>query len=144
MKQQMQLLSQANRPARRPPRRRARISLTPLIDVVFILLVFFMLASNFTQWRQIEIDVPQRAGQGAGAKGSVFLEVTPDGLRLSGQVISDEELSRQLSRLARVRPTQKILIKPAKGVPLQRAVIILELVDQAGIQNVSFFHTGKQ
>ncbi|MEM6945656.1 MAG: biopolymer transporter ExbD, partial [Pseudomonadota bacterium] len=35
------------------PRKRLRISITPLIDVVFILLVFFMLASSFLDWRSI-------------------------------------------------------------------------------------------
>jgi biopolymer transport protein ExbD len=38
--------------AKQPPRR-AVVSLTPLIDVVFILLVFFMLASSFVKWRAI-------------------------------------------------------------------------------------------
>ncbi|THK40217.1 hypothetical protein E8Q33_15080, partial [Methylophaga sp. SB9B] len=35
--------------------KRRLISLTPLIDVVFILLLFFMLSSGFTQWRQMDI-----------------------------------------------------------------------------------------
>lgn len=38
-----------------PPRRRQLISLTPLIDVVFILLLFFMLSSTFMRWRQVDV-----------------------------------------------------------------------------------------
>ncbi len=44
-------------------RRRALISLTPLIDVVFILLVFFMLPSSFLDWRAIDLDPPGQAQQ---------------------------------------------------------------------------------
>src|SRR3546814_12993071 len=41
----------------RGPRRRVRISLTPLIDVVFILLIFFMLATSFVDDRAIEVEI---------------------------------------------------------------------------------------
>ena len=44
----------------RASRRRALIGLTPLIDVVFILLVFFMLASSFLDWRAIDLTAPAR------------------------------------------------------------------------------------
>ena len=46
--------------ADKPVHRRA-ISLTPLIDVVFILLLFFMLSSTFIQWRQIDVSAPTEA-----------------------------------------------------------------------------------
>ena len=39
------------------PRKKSLVNLTPLIDVVFILLIFFMLASNFIQWHYIELSV---------------------------------------------------------------------------------------
>ncbi|OOC09384.1 ExbD/TolR family protein, partial [Thioalkalivibrio halophilus] len=42
------------------PRRRNLISLTPLIDVVFILLVFFMLASSFLDWRAVELEASMK------------------------------------------------------------------------------------
>ena len=38
-------------------KKRSLVNLTPLIDVVFILLIFFMLASNFSQWHQIQLSV---------------------------------------------------------------------------------------
>ena len=50
-----------NRAGRPQGRRRPLISLTPLIDVVFILLVFFMLASSFLDWRSIDLNAPAQA-----------------------------------------------------------------------------------
>ncbi len=44
-----------------PPRPRSRISLTPLIDVVFILLLFFMLTTQFTRWRSLDVPLVQDA-----------------------------------------------------------------------------------
>ena len=71
------------------PRRAARIGLTPLIDVVFILLVFFMLASSFLEWRALEIriptfgsassdaDEPLRVRVGLDGRGALVLPTTP-------------------------------------------------------------------
>ena len=50
------------------PSRRRLISLTPLIDVVFILLIFFMLASSFLDWRAIGLDAPADATAGAAGE----------------------------------------------------------------------------
>lgn len=48
-----------------PPRPRSRISLTALIDVVFILLLFFMLTTQFTRWRSLDVPLAQEAAQPA-------------------------------------------------------------------------------
>ena len=44
-------------------RRRRLIGLAPLIDVVFILLLFFMLTTNFTRWRELPFDLPAAASE---------------------------------------------------------------------------------
>jgi len=44
-----------------PPKRKTGISLTPLIDVVFILLLFFMLTSQFIEWRSLDLNIGGRA-----------------------------------------------------------------------------------
>ena len=64
----------------RPP---ARISLTPLIGVVFILLVFFMLATNFFDWRGITL---ASAGGGGGdpLRGARLIELTAQGAGVGG------------------------------------------------------------
>ena len=48
-----------------PPRPRSRISLTALIDVVFILLLFFMLTTQFTRWRSLDVPLAQEAAEPA-------------------------------------------------------------------------------
>ena len=46
-----------------PPRPRSRISLTALIDVVFILLLFFMLTTQFTRWRSLDVPMAQETAE---------------------------------------------------------------------------------
>lgn len=126
------------RPANRKPRRRALISLTPLIDVVFILLVFFMLASSFLDERAIKVDAPAATLGGSSMEGALLVELQPDGLRLAGQRLTGAQLFARLADYAARNPAQRVLIKPAQGVSLQDAVGLLDRVLASGLTQVSF------
>ena len=118
----------------RPRRRRALIGLTPLIDVVFILLVFFMLASSFLDWRAIELDAPVRAAGSEGLEGALLVQIRPDGLlRLAAAPISLEDLAARVREHLETTPDQRVLIEPASGVPLQRTVSVLDRLKAAGV-----------
>jgi biopolymer transport protein ExbD len=118
-------------------RRRAIISLTPLIDVVFILLVFFMLASSFLDWRTLELGVARAAGTG-GMTGALLVELRKESLRLSGRTVSQDELINTLSSRFQRNPDQRVLIKPEAGVALQDAVDLIDHIGAAGGRDVSF------
>ena len=120
-------------------RRRMLIGLTPLIDVVFILLLFFLLASSFLNWHTIKLTTP--ATQGVvinSAGGAVLIRLGANGaLDLNGQPVLIDELPDKLSQFLAKESDQKILVRPAKGVPLQPVVSVLDAVKKAGGRNVS-------
>lgn len=122
----------------RGPRRRARISLTPLIDVVFILLIFFMLASSFLDERAIKLAAPAAALGGASLEGALLIELRRDGLRLAGERLVLPQLMARLAEHAARNPAQRVLIEPAPGVSLQDAVALLDRVAASGLSEVSF------
>jgi biopolymer transport protein ExbD len=124
------------------PRRRSLISLTPLIDVVFILLVFFMLASNFLEWRSINLNAPaESTGRGSSIEGSILVEIRADGLRMSGLPISLDELSGKISGQMKKSPERGIFVKPAPSVTLQETVAILDVLTGAGASNILLIKT---
>ena len=123
---------------RQRPRRRARISLTPLIDVVFILLVFFMLASSFLDERAIKVGAPAAALGGSSLEGALLVELRRDGLRLARERVALPQLMARLGEHAARNPRQRVLIKPAPGVSLQDAVTLLDQVSASGLSDVSF------
>lgn len=125
------------------PRRRALISLTPLIDVVFILLMFFMLASSFMDWRAIELNVPQQAA-GSTMEGSLLVEVRADGVRLSGQTLSPAALAERVAERLQEDPQRAVLVKPAAGVPLQQTIRVLDRLVAAGATNLSVIRDPEQ
>ena len=117
-----------------PRRRRPLISLTPLIDVVFILLVFFMLASSFLDWRGIALSVPAVAASGTATEDFLLIEVRADEIRLSGDAVTLDALEERLRALLAKAPEQSVVVRPAAGVSLQRAVEVLDRAARAGAE----------
>ena len=114
------------------PRRRP--SLTPMIDVVFLLLVFFMLAARFGQDQALSL----RAGGGTGeyAGPPRLVEATPVGLRLNGIATTDDLLVSGLDPLTENRG-DIIVLRGADGADTQRLVDLLTLLRDAGYVNVA-------
>ena len=123
--------------ASRPQRRRTVISLTPLIDVVFILLVFFMLASSFLDWRAIELAAPSTSRGQPSDDTPLLIEVRQEGLRLDGRTLSLDSVAHEVAERLRQEPGQRVLVRPAAGVALQRAVDVLDRLVAAGAADIS-------
>ena len=124
----------------KPAKKRPLVSMTPLIDVVFILLVFFMLATSFLDWRAIDLSAPAQAAAGPSAEGdALVIEILPDGLRVASEPVSLNALNTWIAEA----PEQRIVIKPATGVPLQRTVAVLDRVKAAGAADVTLIRSAE-
>lgn len=122
----------------RPP---LRISLTPLIDVVFILLVFFMLASNFHDWRAIPLQT-SGSGPGGAMRGALLIEVTVQGPRLAGESLTIPELIAQLRARRAEDPDAALLILPRDGVETGALVNVLDRLTAAGLRDLTLVGVG--
>jgi len=120
-----------------PIRRRPLISLTPLIDVVFILLVFFMLASSFLDWRAINLSPPVKAGGGAPLEGAMLIEIRKDGLRLGGRRMTLEDLVVEVRSSMDAGTGHRVILRPDAGVSLQRTVGVFDRLAAAGVTGMS-------
>lgn len=117
----------------RPKRPTRRPSLTPMIDVVFLLLVFFMLASRFGNDMALPLPL---AGAGEGYSGPPRLvEILPEGLRLNGFDIPPEQLPERLAEMTEA-PTDAIILQGRDGANLQRVVDVTQLLSGAGFETV--------
>lgn len=119
------------------PRRRNLISLTPLIDVVFILLVFFMLASTFLDWRAVQLEAPAEAGGAGSMEGAMLVEIRPEGLRLAGEMVAEGDLRDRIGARVREDADTRVLVMPAPGVSMQDTVNVLEGLAEVGARNLS-------
>ncbi len=116
--------------------------LAPMIDVVFLLLCFFMTSQLFAQW---ETDVPitlptAKSGQTPRRlPGEVTLNVTKDGtVVVNGQRLDDTRLSAMLQRLTSMFPGQPVVLRADKATAYEHVMRVLDLCRQVDIWNVSF------
>ncbi|MCY4360422.1 MAG: biopolymer transporter ExbD [Cyanobacteria bacterium MAG APA_bin_95] len=116
-------------------RSRATVSLTPLIDVVFILLIFFMLVSNLQRTNMIDLRVSDRESAPTQAQDRALLvTINRDALLLDGQHVSLAQLREQVA----LQPQRQVALEPADGVSLQHVVSVLDQLRGAGARQVSF------
>ena len=117
----------------------ALLNVTPLIDVVFILLVFFMLTTNFARFRLIGIDTPQEREVMQDATAAIVIRVNDDGtLAYDGKPANPADISRAVAELVEVDPGRTFLVRPEDGVTMQEAIDAFQLARDAGAYAVSF------
>jgi biopolymer transport protein ExbD len=127
------------------PVEEVNINLTPLIDVVFLLLIFFMVSTTFDTTSQLKIELPKASQNDAikpkqplylviNAKGSFFLNAR----ELSSQ--KSEALSIALRRVLE-GSDRPVVIQSDAGSPVQSLVTAMDVVARLGLTQVSIATT---
>lgn len=116
------------------PQPRRRPSLTPMIDVVFLLLVFFMLAARFGQEGALDLRIA--GGAATEWQGPPRLvQIAGDSVQLNGQAVTAEALIQALTRLTET-VSDPIVIRADEGVALQRLLDVMAGLEQGGFTNL--------
>ncbi|MDO5643208.1 MAG: biopolymer transporter ExbD [Paracoccus sp. (in: a-proteobacteria)] len=118
-----------------PRRHPRRLSLTPMIDVVFLLLIFFMLASRFG----IDAVLPVAGGaEGAASEwqgAPRLVQIGADDLALNGSPVAPGDLAAALAALM-PETGGAVILRPAEGADLQRVVQVVDLLRGAGFTDL--------
>ena len=117
-----------------PTRIRRKPSLTPMIDVVFLLLVFFMLASRFGMDQVITMPLAS-AGGTAESPAPKLVDVLPELTRLNG---IDRPLGKVIAELRTLGATRAdiIVLRSRDEASIQRVVEVSEALRDAGFANL--------
>ncbi|UUP15978.1 biopolymer transporter ExbD [Nitratireductor thuwali] len=90
--------------------RKRPLSLTPLIDVIFLLLLFFMLSSTFTRFAEVEIS-GGRAGNGASAqRPDILIGIDGEAWRVNGLSLDADAAIEELTRLSENGAAKAVLL----------------------------------
>lgn len=119
------------------PRNKTRVNLTPLIDVIFLLIIFFLMSSDFITFGNVDIDmVAQQETDSAdppAENSSIIVSLTQDEMfRIADQQRSISELSGRLSELLKRSPNRQIILRSQEGVVVQDMISAIEQVQIAG------------
>ena len=109
------------------------LNLTPLIDVLFILIIFFMLTTSFMNIESLELILPSAGGKASTNKDVVHLFIYPNGeMALGKRKVDTDDLSRSLVRMFEKDANTKIMLLTADGVTMQQLVNIMDRVYISG------------
>ena len=119
----------------RRPTRKARIEIIPMIDTVFFLLVFFMMASlSMAVYRGMPVNLPKAASGQNEIRENAALTVTKGGeLFLNKQSIAWEALPNRLTALLAANPELTVIINADESVPHGRIVDAMDAARGAGV-----------
>ncbi|KPJ85485.1 MAG: hypothetical protein AMS17_14300 [Spirochaetes bacterium DG_61] len=118
--------------------------LTPMIDMVFLLLIFFLLTS-FLARPTIPVSLPEAEMVELEEKPDLTITVLKDGnLLFGGEEISDEKLERTLKRILAFRQTREVVIQSDREVPFGRIVEVMDTAKKSGAGVISFLVEKKQ
>ena len=121
------------------------INITPLIDIVFLLLVFFMLATSFIQKSTIEVNLSgEKTIEVDNKKNNVVLILNKKGLiYLNNKLINVSNIRNEISNIVKKNPTYSVLIKSHKKIPVQKVIRLIEEVRLAGTDNIKLVNLEK-
>lgn len=120
----------------RPQRREPTVNLSALIDVIFILMIFVILGANFDRLRALGIELPEGDATATAPPQTVTVVVPLEGpVRVDGVSVEVGALVKHLRR--RREDASALVIEADRGLPLQRAVDLLDAAREAGFLSVS-------
>lgn len=118
------------------------VSLTPMIDVVFLLLIFFMVTTSFSKETSIKIQLPQADGQETEQHKQVLrLTIDKSGqFFIDGRALQDKSLATLTKALTAAVTNKKmpLVISADASAPVQAAISALDVANKIGFKSISF------
>ena len=116
--------------------------LAPMIDIMFLLLCFFIAAQIYAQWEsEIDIKLPTAETGEAPSRlpTEIIVNVQQDGTTVVNQrQLAPEELTQLLGRIVKLYPGQPVLIRADKETDYQYVIGVLDICRKVDIWNISF------
>ncbi|MEY4758429.1 MAG: hypothetical protein RJA34_3327 [Pseudomonadota bacterium] len=128
----------------RPSEPMSEINMTPLIDVMLVLLVIFMLAAPLMTSR-LKLDLPQSGAAQAGQPPqAVRLQIDRSGQAfLDERPVSDADLAAALTLVAQQTPDAEVQLRADRSVAYGRIVEVMGSAQQAGLTRIGFVAEAK-
>jgi len=124
------------------------IELTPLIDVVFLLLIFFMISTTFTKETSLKINLPESTGEAVaeqptsvevqiGAESQYAISASSDGLAKPLINSNRDTLKRALSEF-KSQTKLLLIIRADRKAPHEAVIRVMDVAQELGLSNVTF------
>jgi biopolymer transport protein ExbD len=120
--------------------RHTEINITSLIDVIFMLVIFFMIGSTFEK-PALAVSLPTASSGEAVRRRLLTVSLDAGGLLyLEGERIDEEALNQRLAAYSREEPDLEVALDCDGRLAFQRATDIMDILNKAGVRHVAIRH----
>ena len=115
------------------------IDLTPMLDVVFIMLIFFIVTATFVKEVGIDVNSPDKNQNVQYAdKHSIVVQITSrDRIRIRGRDVDFRAVRANIERLHAENPDAPVVVQPHADSTTETMIHVMDSARQAGVYNVS-------
>jgi biopolymer transport protein TolR len=114
------------------------INITPLVDILLVLLVIFMVTANFLKKESININLPKVAAADPNVAQSMQIALTKDGkLFLEGVETNEEKLRNTLINEVKYRPNKRVTLSADDGLPYRSIMHVMGLIRQTSVTKIA-------
>jgi biopolymer transport protein ExbD len=119
-------------------KREANIDIAPLMDMVFILLIFFVVTSTFSRETGVEVTKPQAQSASQLEKENILIAITRDGtIHIDERQVDLAGLSDLLKGILAKNPEREAVLIADKNAITEKLVAVIDACTQAGVKKVS-------
>lgn len=116
----------------------SEINLTPMLDVVFIMLIFFIVTTSFVKEAGVEVNQPSAQTTQQQDKNNILIAITPEGdVWLDRQLIDVRAIRANVERLRAASPDSAVVIQADEEARTGILVKVMDQVRLAGVENVA-------
>jgi len=117
--------------------RQARVDMSPLIDIVFLLLIFFAVTTTFLEQSAMDLELPESSTAEATESTRIIVEVAASGeIRLQGETITVEQLEARISALSE-EEKERITVRADSHIELGLAVQVVDALRNGGAGGIT-------
>ena len=118
----------------------AEINITPMLDIVFIMLIFFIVTTSFVKEKGLDVSRPQQAKSPPKEvdKGPIVVKIDSNSIiSIKGRIIERNAVQANLERERAERPQSPMIIASHPDAETEALVAILDSANTVGIANIS-------
>lgn len=114
------------------------INITPMLDVVFIMLIFFIVTASFVKESGIEVDRPSAVTAVVKEQGNILVAITATGqIWVDRRQVDPRAVRANIERLHAENPQGSVVIQADKNSTTEMLIQVMDAARQAGVYNVS-------
>lgn len=123
---------------RRKSQEEAQIDMTSMLDIVFIMLIFFIVTSSFVKESGVEVNRPKASNSVSQKDASIFIAVTSDNeIYIDKRVVDKERVQATLEHLITEQPKASVVIQADQFAFNGTVVSVMDSAKGAGIVNIA-------